>query len=212
MKTKFLILALCVTLYFCAAPAFASLVTIEISGHVTSASGSALPATIYENVPFTGTYAYDTLMSDSDSDPQRGVYEHSSPYGTSIALGGCEFKTTSDHVDQFEIQIKNDVSLNGVWDSYTVFSDENISIPYLDSTIGYISWVLADSTHTVLSSDALPLTAPVLTDWSYNQIEIYGFGNSGLWIRGTVTQVALIPEPFAGILMAVGCLWIKCKR
>lgn len=185
-------------------------VTIEISGEVTSASGSGLPDTIYAGIGFTGTYTYDTSTLDSDIDPQRGVYEHDSPYGISIVMGGYEFKTATSHTGQFEMRIIDDFLLNGVKDYYLVRSHENISVPSLGLTVGTILWDLMDNTHMALSSSDLPLTAPVLADWDYNYFKIYGFGDLDLLIRGTVTQA--VPEPLTGVLMVIGVFFLRRRR
>jgi len=186
-------------------------ITIEITGEVTSVSGSGLPDTIYEGFTFTGTYTYDSSTSDSDSDPQRGLYLHDSPYGISILLGDYEFKTAPSHMDQFEMGIINDDPVNGLHDYYAVFSDENVSPSHPSFNISSIRWDLSDSTYDAISSDALPTTAPLLSAWDYNYLEIYG-GNSqgGLYIGGTVTQA--VPEPMTSIILVVGCFILRGRR
>ncbi len=190
-------------------------ITIEITGEVTSASGSALPDTIYDGVTFTGTYTYNSSTFDSDSDPNHGVYEYDSPYGISILLGGYEFKTTPGHIGQFEMRIINDDPTNGLHDYYIVCSQyENISVPSLGFNIGSISWNLWDSTYDALFSDALPLIAPALTDWDYNLLKIAGSGSGigGISIDGTVTQAVLVPEPFTVTLMVIGIFFSRRRR
>lgn len=191
-------------------------ITIEISGEVTSVGGDveSVPSTIYAGVTFTGTYTYDSSTQDSDADPQRGVYEHDAPYGISIVLAGYEFKTAPDHIGKFEMQIGDDLVSNGVKDFYTVFSGENILVPPADSSIdwaGWFRWDLWDTTHSVLSSDALPLTNPYLTDWDHNVLEIYGYGFGNLSIiKCTVTHA--VPEPSSVVLMILGIFLSRRKR
>ncbi len=193
----------------CAGLAKAVPITIQINGNVTSASGSGLPGTIYTGVSFTGTYTYESSTIDSG----EGHYWHSAPYGITLSLGGYEFKTASNHVGQFDMRIANDLSLNGVKDYYSVRSNENVSIPSLGGlTIDYIRWDLRDDTHTALSSSVLPVTAPVLTNWDHNVLEIYGFGGGGLLIDGIVTQTVLIPEPVTIVLMMMGIFFSKRRR
>jgi hypothetical protein len=199
-------------LLFCGVIAKAEPITIQIWGNVTSAHGSALPSTIYENVSFTGTYTYDNSATDSEPDPMRGIYQYDSPYGMSILVGGYEFKTDPDHVGQFKIQITNNSLVNGLHDYYSVLSQyQNVSIPSVGFNIGYITWTLGNSSGTALSSDALPVTAPMLANWDYNRFEIFGSGSGlgGLTIEGIVTQATLIPEPVTGILMAMGMLFFR---
>ena len=102
-------------------------------------------------------------------------------------------------------------------DGYSVYSKyENISIPSLGLNSSYIYWVLGDYDHTALSSDALPVTAPVLTDWEYNRLRIFIFDSdlpgSTFGIEGIVTQATLIPEPLTGVLMAMGVLFLRRGR
>jgi len=52
----------------------------------------------------------------------------------------------------------------------------------------------------------------VLTNWDYNFLEIYGFGDLGLSIDGTVTQAVLVPEPLTGVLMAMGVFLLRRRR
>ena len=192
-------------LLFSAPLAQAVPITIEITGEVTSASGSGLPDTIYEGVTFTGSYTYDSSTVDSGG----GHYVHDAPYGISLFLGGYEFKTAPGHVGQFDMWIADNVNLST--DSYSVRSYENVSDPYVGFPISYIRWDLWDSTHTALDSDALPVTAPVPGDWGYNVLRISGSGDSGpLSIEGTVTQA--IPEPLTGVLMTIGIFLVRRRK
>jgi hypothetical protein len=201
-----LIFVIC-AISFCTQQAQAVPITIEISGEVTSASGSGLPSSIYEGVTFTGTYTYKSSTEISGD----GHHLHDSPYGITLSLGGYEFKTTPSHVGQFDMWIMDDLLLNGVKDYYLVRSHENISVPSLGLTVGSIIWDLIDNTHMALSSDDLPLTAPVLTEWDYNYFEIYGFDDlGGLLIKGTVTQA--IPEPLTGVLMTMGIFFLRRRK
>ncbi|MFA6187224.1 MAG: PEP-CTERM sorting domain-containing protein [Phycisphaerae bacterium] len=188
-------------------------ITIQISGNITSAGGVSLPSTIHTGSPFTGTYTYDSAALDSYTNPQRGKYLYNSPYGISLSLGGYTFATAPSHVGQFEILITNDDSFNlPVTDYYTVFSGVNAAIPSLGFTIDNIIWNLRDSTHTAIFSDALPVTAPVLTNWNYNVLTIYAFDSLGygISIHGTVTQAT--PEPATSILIMAGVFLLRRRR
>lgn len=211
MRNKVVILVLGVLL-FAGGMARAVPVTIQITGNVTSVSGSAITGAIYVNDIFTGTYTYNSDTSDSDSSPQRGEYRHNSPYGIDLFIGGFEFKTDPAQTSgRFVIGIGDNVVSNGTNDYYSVHSDQNAYTNGL--WVGGISWELGDSTHTAISSTALPVTAPVLSAWNYNHVEIYGGDNlHGFSIYGTVTQATLVPEPVTGILMAMGVLLLRRRR
>jgi hypothetical protein len=188
-------------------------ITIQISGTITSASGASLPSSIHQGTTFMGTYTYESSAFDSDTNPNQGMYQYDSPYGISIILGGYEFKTSSNHVGEFDIIIKNDVTMDGVVDYYTVFSTSQ-SIPSIDFTPGSIIWNLRDSDHTALYSDILPIAAPTLNDWNYNNLSIRAFDSLGygISIYGTVTQVELVPEPLTGFLLVTGIFFLQRKR
>jgi len=207
MRNKIIIWVAGVLLY-CGGLAQAEPITIQISGNVTSASGSALPSTIYKDVTFTGTYTYDSSAIVSAG----GHHWQDAPYGITLSLGGYQFETAPNQIGQFDMWIMNDYSANGVMDYYLVRSFENISTSSLGLTDNSIIWEILDTTHTALSSDALPVTAPSLANWDYNVLEISGYGNGGLTIWGTVTQATLVPEPVTGILMAMGVFFLKRRR
>jgi len=211
MRNKVVILIL-VVLLFCGGLTQAVPITIEITGNITSVGGytEAIPDTIHEGVSFTGTYTYESSTDGSVG----GHHVHDAPYGIDLFLGGYEFKTAPNHVGQFDMWITNDgFGAGGMTDYYLVRSYQNVSIPSVGFTISDIRWDLWDSRHIALSSGALPVTAPILTDWDYNVLTIggvYGPNLTGLTIYGTVTQV--IPEPLSGILMAVGVLLLRRRR
>jgi hypothetical protein len=208
MKIKIGVLTLGVLLY-AAGMVQAVPITIEISGTVTSASGSALPSTIYQGVTFTGTYTYDSSAIDSGD----GHHYYDAPYGISLSLGGYEFKTAPNHVGQFDMWITtNGPGLASATHVYSVCSQyQNISIPSVGFNIGTIRWDLADSTQTALSSDTLPVTAPVLANWDYNHLRISSYdGTNGIWIYGTVTQAT--PEPLSSVLMTIGVFLLRRRR
>lgn len=203
---KLVILVTC-AISFCTQQVQAVPITIEITGNVTSVTGSGAPDSIDIRSVFTGTYTYDTSTADSHSSPRWGDYRHDSGYGFEIFLGGLEFETVSTHVGGFGIDLWDDVlgGHDNLYDKYNVYSSRNSRLPNGDSYL--ILWRLDDDTHTALSSDALPVTAPVLSDWTRNSFVI-NYPNT--WsIGGVVTEAVLIPEPFTAILMVVGVFFVR---
>jgi hypothetical protein len=197
---------------FCGGLAQADPITIQITGNVTSASGSALPSSIYNGISFTGTYTYDFSAINSSSQNYKGIYSYNYPYGISLTLGGLEFKTEPTQMSGgFEIDIYNDFISNGTDDYYRVHSNINAYTNGL--WVGAIFWDLGDSTHTTVSSVDLPIIAPTLIAWNYNSLFINGgdggVGHVDFGISGIVTEAILIPEPVTGILMAMGMLFIR---
>jgi hypothetical protein len=139
-----------------------------------------------------GKYIYDSTTPDSlPGYPSLGMYEHfTSPYGIELMCGGLVFKTDPNNV-HFTINIFNNFYYYG--DAYAPFSANNLDLSN-GNKVDFIGWGLIDSTGTALSSDALPTTAPVLSDWTDNYILIDGYEPSSYnyySIEATVTKASL---------------------
>lgn len=183
--------------------------TIQFDGNVTFIGGYDAPSTMIQaGDTFIGTYTYESSTIDSG----EGMYLHNSPYGIDILLGGFEFKTSPSHVGQFSVRVKdNDANYYGkLSDSYGVRSYDNSPLSN-GVEISSISFGLSDSTHATLSSNALPLIAPVLSDWDATSLQIYGIGNS-LSIQGAITHVVLVPEPATLLLLGLGGLVLRKRN
>ena len=96
-------------------------------------------------------------------------------------------------------------------DRYGFVSYKNLSLSN-GTLVGNIYWVLINSTGTVLSSDALPTTAPIPTQWQSNNLNIYGQGPDAFFISADVTLAQIIPEPTTFLLFALGSLLLKKRR
>jgi hypothetical protein len=198
MKTfKLLFAIVTVMLCFYSVPARAELITIAISGQITSISDpyNHFGGQIRSGDTIVGTYTYDTKISGLTS------YEyHSPPAGISLGVGGFNFQTNPANVD-FALGIEND-NLAGE-DYYGLISRNNLSLPD-GAPVQYISWQLYDPTGTALSSNSFPLTAPDVSKWSDS---IYA---NVLWvthdrdfdIQATITSAT--PEPATIFLLGLG--------
>jgi len=192
---------------FLALPAasYGELITISISGYVTSVSDKYgnLEDKIHVNNILTGTYTFDSEMSDSNPSSTVGDYQYNvSPAGISLSCGGFVFKTDPANVS-FLVEVGNDSSTG---DSYVVISYNNLSLSN-GVLVDYISWQLDDSTGTALSSDALPLCAPDLTKWQpWCGLYIDGERGGGYLIKVDITSATLIPEPATFLFLSCG-LW-----
>ena len=165
MKAKLLMLVLAVCLGKVAGSAQAELIAIQISGEVTGLYGDA-PTTIHVNDTFTATYTYESTMTDSGNGTDFGNYVYDAPYGMTLVLAGYEFVTTPSHAGQFSIRLWDD--LNMATDIFSVNSYDNTTVTTGGPALSWIRWKLSDNTHSALSSDALLLTAPELSDWGSN--------------------------------------------
>jgi hypothetical protein len=189
-------------------------INIRITGEVTEGYGSIWQEGVHEGSIFSGIYTYDTATLNTGTVPGVGEYVYNSPYGINMSLEGFEFKTDPSHVSQFVVTILNDVSINrDLYDHYVIASHKNVPLSNGD-IITSISWGLLDSTHTAISSNDLPVTPPVLNNWPQNRLEIYGLDsfNHSFYLRGTVTQAVLIPEPATSTLMLMIGLFLFNRR
>jgi len=136
----------------------------------------------------TGKYTYNSRTPDSEPDPHQGKYEYtSSPFGIELKTGEFVFKTNPNDV-KFRISIGDDCFYTG--DSYIVFSYNNSPLSN-GIIVDSIYWHLNDRDGNALSSDVLPITAPVLSDWPWNELGIAGYKpGSGIFIiYAKVTKV-----------------------
>jgi hypothetical protein len=121
-----------------------------------------------------GKYNYDTGTPDSNPSPQIGEYEHtSSTFGIKLEAGGLVFKTNPNDVE-FSIAVYDNYPHG---DSYGVLSKKNLQLSN-GIQVRYIIMRLEDPTGFALSSDALPTTVPVISDWTNNNFTIDGFNPS----------------------------------
>ena len=150
-----------------------------------------LGGAIQVNDTITGKYNYDSGTPDSEPDPSMGRYEYNtSTFGIKLEAGGFIFETDPSNVD-FRISIIDNLSyLN--WDMYSVISSNNSQLSN-GVLVDGIEWALINSTGNAISSDALPTTAPVLSEWDQNLFYIYGSSPSNPYdiylIGANVTMV-----------------------
>jgi len=204
-----------ITVFFVFSAAFftsnakAELVTIAIEATVNyvSDSGNYLEGKITNGSIITGSYTYESTTADSSSeDPIVGDYWHYGlPCGASLTVGGFEFKTNPADV-QFLVEIINDSTSGGLHDTYLWRSYSDL--PLSNGTAVYeTSWQLRYSNAAIFSSDALPTTAPVLSQWQTNELRLEG--DRTFLIRAEVTNAALIPEPTTILLFGLGTMFLR---
>jgi hypothetical protein len=152
-----------------------SLITIQIVAKVNYIDDpdNLLGGVIHINDIITGKYVYDSKTPDSEpDDPTEGSYvQNSSSCGFEVNAGGFVFKSDSSDL-VFFINILNDWNINPQ-DIYVVWSQKNLPLSN-GMNVGGIAMQLTDGTCTALSSDSLPITAPVLADWPSQSFTLYG--------------------------------------
>jgi hypothetical protein len=190
---------------FFASKAQAELIIIQITATVDIVNdfGNYLEGKITVGSIITGSYTYESTTPDSNPDSTVGDYwHHSLPCGILLTVGGFEFKTDPTNVN-FLASIGNNHSGRDV---YLMRSYNNL--PLSNGTlVDYISWQLDDYTETVFSSDTLPATAPILSQWQFNNLRIDRVGD--YLIDAQVTNAIVIPEPATLLLLGAGIMLLR---
>jgi hypothetical protein len=188
-----------------------AIVSVEIIGQVTYVDDrdEVLGGQIQANDIFVGSYSYDPFLPDSNPLAGVGEYEHlSSPFGITLNINGLLFASNPQDVHCL-IELYNDY---GSTDRYMISSTSNLPVDGVE--VGQILWQLNDSNCTALNSDALLMTAPVLSDWQSNNFRITCGNDGATRIGGTITDaytVYVVPEPTTVILMGFGAV-VLCRR
>ena len=144
------------------AMAYPIIIDIEAVVRDVSDVGGLLGGAIGAGSLITGLYAYESTAPDNNDFPGVSDYWHSaSPYGITLNSGSYTFATDPDNV-RFLVEIVNN-HYSG-YDNYVLHSYQNLDLPG-GIEVNHISWQLDDPGMTALSSDELPLEAPILTDW-----------------------------------------------
>ena len=177
-----------------AASVQAGTITIQITGTVAEVDDQAglLGGAVAPSMPFTGFYTYDTLSLDTNADPTVGDYRSSvAPSGMKIHMGGFTFETDPAHLDL----LLETVDRTG--DNYLLLSHNNL--PASGLPVQSIAWQLDDPSGQAITGDAMPLTAPVLSQWT----SIFGLtidgemspGGARYFIRGHVASAVVVATP-----------------
>ena len=164
-------------------PANSDLITIKFVAKVDWVfdPNNHLGGAIKENDTITGEYTYDTKIPDKIPDETVGnYYQNSTSCGIEVKTGEFVFKTnkTSNINDNFYIRIYNDYSPYKI-DAYEVCSLDNLP-RLIDGVYYFIYLGLMDYNGTAISSDDLPTTAPILSDWGGGSIHIMEPGKYNL--------------------------------
>lgn len=166
-------------------------VTIEFTVRQISDSNNLLGGTISEGRTGRGFYSYDlTVPNSSDLTGVAGYVSTLSPCGFFVDLAGFVFKTDLSNPNLL-LEISNNFQGS---DHYLVRTYNNLPVSS-QLAAGHHAWQLDDETQSALDDTALPLTAPVLADWTQIPgLRLEGTGNGGMddfTIFCTVTRAFL---------------------
>lgn len=217
MRSRFISITvlLSATLCFWPSLAEAKIVPIAFTGEVTYVSEirNSLEGRINVGDMITGIYVYDSSTTDSDPSLHTGLYEHFlPPCGITLTVGGFVFTTDPTDV-QFSVKVRNDIStIAGTHDAFTLMSIKNLPLSN-GLEVYYIELAIWDPSAGVLSSDALPTTAPVLDDWQTGSRDliISGMGRT-YGLSAHLTSAVLVPEPATFLVLGVGSLFLLRKH
>ncbi len=202
MKRTILLIGVAVFLF--ALPANGALITIGIEAVVDGVHDpdNYLEGLVNIGDLITGTYTYDTDTADSSPLANVGRYEHYAyPCGISLSVGGLDFGT-DPAVPYVLVEVGNDIYV----DDYLMRSHNNLPLSN-GTSVNNISWSLQDTSATAITNIELPRTAPVLSDWQVNYLNIEGPGRrDNILFQGHVTSAVVIPEPATILLLGFGAI------
>ncbi|HEV8321268.1 MAG TPA: hypothetical protein VG389_06600 [Myxococcota bacterium] len=137
--------------------------TFSFSGALTQVDDVAGVSGASCGTPFSGSYTYSTMVTDSNVDPTVGDYSYAAtPNGITVTIAGIVYETDPVAVDVL-LEVLDGVPPSE--DSYLLRSNNNrssLASAYVDT----IAWQLDDLSGAALSSDALPTVPPDLAAYT----------------------------------------------
>jgi hypothetical protein len=138
----------------------------------------------------TGSYTFDSAAVDQDPSPVVGLYQNVTRLEFSVPAANYHATTTAGSSPGFIEVLDNE---DGVRDRYVVSMGtpgQNVSGPDVAGhTLDHIGIVLRDRTTFAVSSDALPLVPPMLSDFAFG-VEV-GLGFNGPGVSGAPVSAEL---------------------
>lgn len=150
---------------------------------------------------FFGTMTFESTATDLNSSPYGGLFLFASPgLGLDVHLGSLHFGCNPLSPD-FVIQ-----TFNHAYDTFQASTNTPIILSGPSFDLAHVEVSLYDPTGSAVQSDALPLTPFNPTDWS-GLSDLYFYPKAGqYYVRGQIRSWALVPEPGALTIIAVGIL------
>jgi hypothetical protein len=182
-------------------------VQFTFTGSVTDIPVNDTSLVVSPGDSIIGSYTFESTTPDGAASATEGSYTAPSgaPYGLSVTIGGNPFSTQ----DFLNIGIANFGLLGDV---YTVLGCS----PDVGCTDLELEIALRDIDGTAFSSDALPLTPPLLSLFEIRTFHVFALlGGNELQIEGTIDALTCptcvptpIPEPGTLGLMVAGLVLV----
>jgi hypothetical protein len=189
----------------------AATVDVEISGvinfHSANAPTGYWDSTVMNGTHYTFSLQFDSLATDTDSDPTIGTYNSSGvPFQLSISFGDYVFTTTGNTVTVWNDFFNGTSTQDGIFFSnLNAFTQNGLSL-----TQNGIQTNFFFSNTSFLSSDSLSQvqTYP-LSDFSQTYMLISGSFNNGngiqtATVQGTIDSFVVVPEPSSWVMFSLG--------
>lgn len=193
----------------------AAIITYNFSGTVTdNPPATSLAGTFAFGESYSGTISFDTSVADSNGSPTNGEYDGAltsinvniGSYAASATGGKIEVEEAS-FFDSFDAEAKNAAPLFGGSATVTGASVGGLSL-------GGIQFLLLDTTKSVFSSDAMPLSLS-LGDFNVAIVSLL-FYDASQPVTSAITSLALsldtltleetsIAVPAPGAPLILGC-------
>jgi hypothetical protein len=206
--TKYLLqLSICwAVLFLATTDTMAIDVTFSFTGVVTDVD-AALAAEFSPGEPVVGSYTFESTTVDSDpGDPILGIYDNAISAFT--ATFGGDY-TVTQGLDN-DIAIADGLPGNDV---YQVFLTDPTAPTVAGLNLGAIFLGLADTTSTVFTSDALPLTPPSLSAFDLDSSGTLYLDSPNQAMHFQLTSFTIVPEPSTFVIIAIGLLGMGyCRR
>jgi hypothetical protein len=204
--------------------ASASTITVVMTGQITSAidSNAVTDGSLAVGVPYTLAMTYDDSIGDADSDPLSGTYLIPAATASySITVGNYQFSSNS---------ILNVGLLDGFFDpsedTLSWFADQFTATGVFDPGVslgsaGYSNTALYDFAGTALASDEITAIVWDRSLYEADDAALYlllevldprTVGQDFIELQGTIATMAVLPEPAAIVLLAVGAIGVALRR
>ena len=202
------------------APAHAASVTVLITGTWDSVSdnGNVFGGTVGNGTSFSAVLTYDDATPDGDADPDVGSFSAAAA-SSDLSITTAGFAFTPGASAPLAMFIENDSDFGE--DTLALFTD-GYTATGLSVGISLTGTRYANPTFTDTSATAHASGALTGLPWSIGSYDITSFyffaqvagagANAFIELQGTVTDLAVVPEPSGMCLALLACFGIATAR